>query len=175
MAAVCGAECIVHVYIAIGSQSLGEFFLALLHFLFSGFIGGIFFVDTHGLAFFFGVETEVFQQQSLAGLKGSSHVGSGHAVGSELNICVQSLAHGIFNLSEREFCVYFAFGFAHVAHDDSGTAVGEDFLESGEGTTDTGVVGDVSVFVQRYVEVNAYQCFVTVEIEIVDSHCCVYC
>ncbi len=62
-----------------------------------------------------------------------------------------------------------------MAHDDSGTAVGEDFLECGEGTTDTGVVGDVSVFVQRYVEVNAYQCFVTVEIEIVDSHCCVYC
>ncbi len=57
-----------------------------------------------------------------------------------------------------------------MAHDDEAAAVGEDFLECGERTADTGVVGDVAVLVQGNVEVNAHNCLLAVEIVLINSH-----
>ena len=57
-----------------------------------------------------------------------------------------------------------------MAHNDKSTTVGEDFFESREGAADAGIVGYVAVFVQRHIEVNANDGFVTIEIEIVDCH-----
>ncbi len=167
---MCGAEGIVHIYVGIRSQSLRKFFLTFFHFLLGGFVGGVFFVNAYGLAFFFGIEAEVFEQEHLAGLEGGSHVGGGSAVGSELHVGAESLGYGFLNLAERHFGVHFAFGLAHVAHDNERTAVFEDFLKGGESAADTGVVGDVSVLVQGHIEVNAYDGFMAIEVEVVDCH-----
>ncbi len=168
--AVSGAECVVHIYVGVRSQSLGEVFLTFFHFLLGVSVGGIFLVDAHGLAFFLGIEAEVLEQESLAGLQSGSHVSGGSAVGSELYVGAESLGYGVLDLRERHLGVHFAFGLAHVAHDDERTAVSEDFLEGGESTADTGIVGDVAVLVQGHIEVNAYDGFVAVEVEIVDCH-----
>jgi len=57
-----------------------------------------------------------------------------------------------------------------VRHEDSGTAVGEDLLQSGEGTADTGVVCDLTILIEGYVEIYTYDCLLTGKVEFVDSH-----
>ena len=56
------------------------------------------------------------------------------------------------------------------AHDNEAATIVEDFFESGEGTTDTGIVSDVTVFVQRHVEVNANDCLFTGKLVVVNIH-----
>ena len=51
---------------------LGKFGLTILHFLLGIGVSGIFLVDTYGLAFFFGMEAEVFEQEYLAGLEAAA-------------------------------------------------------------------------------------------------------
>ena len=156
MAAVCGAECVVHVYIGVACQSLGKFFLTFFHFLLGCVVSGVFLVDAYGLAFFLGIEAEVFEQQHLTGLEFLGLFGSLCAIFGEFNRSVESLAYGILNLSERELGVYLAFGFAHVRHYDECATIVKNFLEGGEGAADAGIVGDVGVFIQGHIEVNAY-------------------
>ena len=55
-------------------------------------------------------------------------------------------------------------------HDDEAAAIFEDFLEGGQCTADTGVVGDVTVFVQGHIEVNAYDGFLAGKLVIVYFH-----
>ena len=57
-----------------------------------------------------------------------------------------------------------------MAHDDEASAVVENFLKSGQSAADTGIVGDVAVFVKRHIEVNANDGFLAVEIVVVDCH-----
>ncbi len=71
-------------------------------------------------------------------------------------------------MAERELGVDFAFGFAHVAHEDEAASVGKDFFQSGESAADAGVVGHVTIFIEGYVEVNAYDCLFTGKIVIFD-------
>ncbi len=170
MAAVCGAECVVHVNVGIRGELFGKFFLALFHFLLGGVVVGVFFVDTHGLAFFFGVEAEVFEQEHLAGLEVGGHVVGGGAVFGESYVGAEGLGNGVLNLAERHFGVHLAFGLAHVRHDDERTVVVQDFLEGGEGTADAGIVSDVAVLVEGHIEVNADDGLLAIEVEIVD--CC---
>ena len=92
------------------------------------------------------------------------------AVGGEFHVGAECLGHIVLDLGEGEFGVDFAFGLAHVRHEDEAAAVGQDFLEGGEGTADAGVVRDVAVFVQGHVEVNAHDRLLAGEVEVVDSH-----
>ena len=57
-------------------------------------------------------------------------------------------------------------------HDDQAAAVGEDLLECGERTADTGVVGDVAVLIEGHIEVYTYYSLLAIEIKIFKfSHC----
>ena len=58
---------------------------------------------------------------------------------------------------------------AEVGHDDEGTASGENFLKGRDGGTDTGVVGDFELFVQRNIEVNTDDGFLASEIIGIDK------
>ena len=124
------------------------------------------FVDSHGFAFLFGVEAEVFEQEHLSGFEGISHSFGVCGVGSELHFATEGFADGIFDLEEAEFGVDFAFGFPHVRHDDEAAAVIEYFLKSREGTANTGVVCDVTILVEGYIEVHADESLFTCEIVI---------
>ena len=104
---------------------------------------------------FFGVEAEVFKQEHFAGFEIGGSFSSVGAIGSKLHVAAECLGHCVLDLGERVFGVDLAFGLAHVAHDDERAAVGEDLFEGGEGTADAGVVGDVAIFVEGHVEVNA--------------------
>ncbi len=57
-----------------------------------------------------------------------------------------------------------------MAHYDKRAAVGEYFFEGGKSSADTGIVGDVAVFIQRHIEVYAYDSFFALEVKIVDCH-----
>ena len=168
--AVCGAESIIHIYVGVRSQFLCKFFLAFFHFFLGSLVCGIFFVDAHGLAFFFGIEAKVFEQECLTGLEGCCHVGCRHAVVGKSHVGSESLGYGVLNLAEGEFGVNLAFGLAHMAHYDKRAAVGEYFFEGGKSSADTGIVGDVAVFIQRHIEVYAYDSFFALEVKIVDCH-----
>ena len=82
----------------------------------------------------------------------------------------ESLGHGILDLKKGEFGVYLAFGLAHVRHDDEAAAILEDFFKGGKGATDTGIIGDVAVLIQRHVEVYTYYRLFAGEIVIVKFH-----
>ena len=170
MLAVCRTKRVVHVYVGIGSQSLGKFLLAGFHCLLSLFVSGVGLLDAHGLAFFFGIEAKVFEQEHFAGLEGGSCFGCFGAVGSKLNGNAEVCAHGLYDLRERELGVHLSFGLAHVAHDDECAAVGKDFLERGQCAANAGVVGHVAVLIEGYVEVNANNGLEAFEIACVDCH-----
>ena len=46
-------------------------------------------------------------------------------------------------------------------HDDGGTTVSKNLLQGGEGTADTGVVSDLTILIEGYVEVYTYDCLLT--------------
>ncbi len=118
MAAVCGTEGVVHIYVGVGSESLGKFFLTLFHFLLGCVVAGIFFVDTHGLTLFFGIEAEVFEEEHLTGFKSLGLIEGLAAVFGKFHFGAECLGYGILDLAEGELGVDLAFGLAHVAHDD---------------------------------------------------------
>ena len=168
--AVCRTKRVVHVYVGIGSQSLGKFLLAGFHCLLSLFVSGVGLLDANGLAFFFGIEAKVFEQEHFAGLEGGSCFGCFGAVGSKLNGNAEVCAHRFYDLRERELGVHLSFGLAHVAHDDECAAVGKDFLKRGQCAANAGVVGHVTVLIEGYVEVNANNGLEAFEIACVDCH-----
>ena len=55
-------------------------------------------------------------------------------------------------------------------HDDKAAAVGKDFFEGRERAANTGVIGHMAVFIQRHIEVNAYNGFFACEVIVVDFH-----
>jgi len=57
-----------------------------------------------------------------------------------------------------------------VRHDDGGATVGQDLLQGGQGTADAGVVSDVAILIEGYVEVYTYDCLLTGKVEFVDCH-----
>ena len=168
--AVSGAEGIHHVVVGIGSEGLGKLLLAFLHGFLRGIIGGVGLVDAHRLAFLFGIETEIFEQQHFAGLEGCRSFLCFGAVGSKGNGSFERCGYGLLDSTEGELGVDFAFGLAHVAHDDESAAIGKNLFEGGEGAADAGVVGDFSFFVEGHIEVYADDSLLTCEITSVDSH-----
>ena len=175
MAAMGCAEGVHHVAVGVGGQCLGKFLLAFLHFLLGGVVFGRTFLYANGLAFLLGIESEVFQQQNVAWLQGCGSILCLCAVRCELDGRAECSGNGIRDLSEGEFGVHFSFGLAHVAHDDEGSSVGKYLFQGGQGATYARVVRDFSVFVKGYVEVNADDDFLTLEVAFVDGHDCIVC
>ena len=66
--------------------------------------------------------------------------------------------------------LFFAFWFTHVRHDNKSTAIGKDLFQSRQGTANTGVVSDFTIFVQRYIEVYADDCLFAGKVKFVNCH-----
>ncbi len=164
------SECVVDIYVGIACKGLGKLLLAFFHLFFCCFVDGIGLFDAGGLAFFFGVEAEVFEEQHFAGLECLGCIGGFSAVVGKLHFAAESLGYIALDLREGEFGVDLTFGLAHVAHDDEASSVVEYLVECGEGSTDTGVVSNVAVLVKGNVEVNTYDGFFAVEVKTVDCH-----
>ena len=162
------SERVVDVDVGIRSQFLGKFLLLFLQF----FLGcGLFLVGRElgaGLAFFLFVEAEVLEQQHFARLQGCNLCVSLHAVVAELDFGAQIALDGRDDLLERVLRVGVLFGSAHVRHQDGAAAVGQHFLDGGQGTADAGVVAHCAgLFVEGHVEVNSDYGFLAIEIETV--------
>ena len=170
MFAVSGTECVHNVAVSVGSKSLSELFLTRFHLFLSRLVCGIFFLDADGFAFLLRIETEVLEEQYLARFEGSCLSLSLSAVLCELYRTTERSSYCIYDLAEAELSLYFAFGFAHVAHDDEGTAFIKDVFEGRQRTANTGVVCDLTIFIQRYVEIYTYDRLLTGEFVIFDSH-----
>ena len=100
-------ECIIYIAVCIRSQSLCEFFLAF----FNGFLGSFLFIvccvfsQTSWFAFFFRIETKVFQQQCFARLQCSS-LSAGFftdTVVSKLNFYAQQFRNVFQDMFQRIF------------------------------------------------------------------------
>jgi hypothetical protein len=55
-----------------------------------------------------------------------------------------------------------------VTHQDDGPAIGEDFLNGGNGGLHAGVIGYLELVVERHIEVYTHQGFFATEIEITE-------
>ena len=166
MFAVSCAEGVVYINVGVRSQGLGKFFLTFFHLLGSSFIAGVSFVYAHRLAFLFGIETEVFKQKHLTGFEVFGCLFSLQAVGGELNVAAEGFRHSVANLQQREFGIDFAFGFAHVRHQDKAAAVVEYLFEGGKGTADAGIVGDMAILIEGHIEIYAYYGTLAFEVKV---------
>ena len=174
MFAVCSTESIHDIAVCVRSKGLGELFLARFHLFLGGFVGRIFFLDSYRLAFLFRIETEVLEKKYLSRFECCCFVLSFGAILCELNRASECSGYCVNDLAEAEFSLYFAFRFAHVAHDNERTAFVKDVFESRQRTADTGVVCNLTVFVQWYIEIHTYNRLLAGEFVIFNSHNCVY-
>ena len=170
---MCGAKCIVHVAISIRSQLLGEFLLAFLYsFLGCGFLLVRSVVgQATGLAFFFGIETEVLKQQGLARLQSSGLGGSffAHAVAGKLYFNAEQLVQVLQDVFQGVF-LRNTFRTAQVRTNNDTTTVGQNFLQRRKCGTHTRIIGDVEVFVQGHIEVHADERLFTGKVKLIDCH-----
>ena len=135
--AVRGAEGIVHVHIAQGRQLSRESRVA---------------------GFFFLVKTQVIEQQHLAGLQRrrfpgrfvAEHVAAPLHVAAILLLQVQEQAF------ERKLLLGAALGPAQVREQHHRAAIVQDFHHRRRGHADAGIVGDVQVFIEGHVEIDAH-------------------
>ena len=141
------AKGVHHVAVGIAGQRLGKLLLRSLHGLLGLVVLGSTFLYAHGLAFLFGIEAQVLEQQGLAHLQGSSLLLSLGTVGSESHGNAESLLYSLADLAQRLLHIHLALGLAHVAHDDGGTTVGQNLLQCGQGTGDAGVVRNLTILV----------------------------
>ena len=90
---VSGTECVVYVAVSVRSKFLGKLFLAFLNGSFGSFLFFVcrIFGQTARFAFFFSIETKVFEQQHFTRLQSGSLNGSffAHAVVGELYLNTQ--------------------------------------------------------------------------------------
>ncbi len=98
MLAVSCTECVVNVYVGVACEFLCELLLTALHLLLGFVISGIRLVDAYRLAFFLGIEAEVFKKQDFTGLEVGGGFRSVGAVGGELNVAAESLGYIVLNL-----------------------------------------------------------------------------
>ena len=171
MSTVSGTECVVYIAVSVRSQFLGKFFLAFFYsFLCSSFLFvSCVFCQTSWFAFFFSIETKVFEQQHFARLQSSSFHGSffTHTVVSKLNFNTQQFRQVFDDMFQRKF-IGNAFRTTQMRANNDASAVCKDLLQSGKSRTHTGVVCDVEVFVQGYIEVHANKCLFSGKIEFVN-------
>ena len=164
-------EGVHHIAISVRSQGLGEVFLTSFHLFLGRLISRVIFLDANGFAFLFGIEAQVLKQQHLACLQCSSFSLCLGAIGSELHLSnAQRLGYSVLNLTEAVLGSRLAFGLTHVAHDNKRTTVSKDMLQRRQSTADTGVVGDVTVFVQGHIKVHTDNRLLSGELVIVNRH-----
>ena len=168
--AVSSTEGIHDVAVSVRSERLGKLLLAGLHSLLSLVVSRIFLIDANGLTLFLRIETQVLEQQSLTHLQSLSSISSLSAVGSESNGNTQSLLYSLTDLTQRLLGVNLSFGLTHVRHDDDSTTISQNLLQGGQSTADTGVVSNLTILVQGYVEVYTYDCLLTGKVEFVNCH-----
>ena len=170
-----GAERVVTEDFAVAefSEFLGEFFLLGLHFGLGSFlllVGGV--VGQLGLAFFFLIETGVFDHHDFAGLERLG-LGDGFradAVGAELNrLAEQFFQFGGNRLQAKFGFVAFAFRAAEVAHQYERTALSEHIVDSRNRGGDTGEVAYVAFF-NRHIKIYTHQNPVTLYVHITNRH-----
>ncbi len=165
-----GAEGIHHVAVSIAGQRLGKLLLALLHGLLGLVVFGSTLLDADGLALLLRIEAQVLQQQCLAHLQILGSLLSLGAVGSESYGHAQCLLYSLANLAQRLLHVHLSLGLAHVRHDDACTTVGQDLLQRGQCTANAGVVRNLTILVQGYVEVYTYNCLLSGKVHFIDCH-----
>ena len=164
------SESVVYINVSIRSQLLCEVFLTFLHLVLSSCVSRICLVDAYRFAFLFRIEAEVLEQKSLARFQSFSLFVGVCAVRSELNLYAKCLGNIFLYLSQRQFRVYFAFRFTHVAHHYQCTTVSQHFLECRERTAYTCVISYFSVLIQWNIEVHANDCLLSGKIELIDFH-----
>jgi len=154
--AVAGAERVVDVNVGEGGEFRGEFGVALL---------------------FARLETEVFENDDVAvGQRGDFRFRVGaDGVGREVDFRVRKeFAETNRRRFQRVFGVRFVLRTAEVAHQNDLTAAFEDGFDRRERHTDAAIVGDVPVFVERDVEIDANQNLLTGDVDVSDRffrHC----
>ena len=161
-------------YVAVGirSELLGKLLLTSLHLLLCSVELRCALFYANWLAFLFWVEAEVLKKQSLARLQSSCLLRSVAAILGKLNLNTESCRNVRNNLAQRKLHVYLALWLAHVRHHNESAAISKYLLQCRKGTADTGIVCYISVLVQWYVEVNAYNSLLTGKVEIFDFHFC---
>ena len=170
MGAVRGAERVVAIDIAIGSELFSKLFLLLFESGFRSlelFIGLTVFLFEFGL--FFLVVTGIFQHQDVARL----HCGDFRvrlcAVGGKRDRLAEQFGEVIRNQLEGGVGGdSFFIGTAEMAHENEASALFENVFDGGEGALDTGIVFD-DAFFDRHVEVNAHDNALAFEIDIAKS------
>ena len=167
-------ECVHNIYISVRSQLLSKFLLAFLHSLLCLVVFWSALLNTYRLAFLFWIETKVLKQQSLTWLKSCSRLRSISAVVSELNLYTKALRNLSNNLRKRELWINLTLRLTHVAHHDDCTAISQNLLKSREGTTDTGVVGYITILVQWNVKIYTNDCLLAGKVKLIDCHFTLY-
>ena len=116
------------------------------------------------------MEAKVLQEERLAVLELHRHPLRllADAVGSELHVHAEQLRDVGEDIFHRELGVGSGLRATEVGGDDEPTAVTDDLLEGGEGSTDAGVVGDLEIIVQRDVEVDTHEDALTAEVVVLD-------
>ena len=157
---VCRAECVVDVAVCIRSELLDELLLrALFERLLCRFLlfVGCIFGQPARFALFLGIEAEVFEQHHFAGLEVLGHFGSlfAHAVAGEQHFMSQACFDGADDVFEREFHIVVLLGASQMRHENYRSPLFEYFLDSGDRCTDTGIVRDFELVVQRHIEIHA--------------------
>ena len=134
-----GPERIVHVVVAIGGQSRGEFGIAL---------------------FLARMKAQILQQHDVSGL----HVfdqdvgaGSDHVAGHAHAIVGQEFLQMVTDGGQAEAMVVFPLGAAQMGHKHQPRAPLGQPGDGGKGCADAGVIGDEAMLIQRHVEIHPHQ------------------
>ena len=144
MCTVSGSESIVNPAIAIGSKFFGKSFVAF---------------------FFFLVETKVFEHQHFTGLQRFGHCLNfgANTIGSKFYFATQQFAEVTDQMFHRIFVVRTSFWASKMRHNDWRTTFGNYFVDGLYSRTNTGIIGNHKIFVERHVEINTDKCFFTSE------------
>ena len=170
MLAVSGTEGVHHIAVCVGSKDFGEIFLACLHLFLGCLVSGVFFLDAYRFALLFRIEAKVLQHQYLARFERSGFVLSLCAILCKLNRTAERSADSVYNLAEAELSLHFAFRLAHVAHDDERTAIVQNVLERRKRTADTGVISNLTVFIEWHIEIHTNNRLLAGEFVIFNRH-----
>ncbi len=162
-----GAERVVAVDVAVGSELLRELFLLFLELglLRLELLVALAFL-LFELALLFLVEAGVLKHHDVAGLHGLDDVVGVGAVGREGDGLAEHLGEVFGDRLEAEIGLVALFGgTAEVAHEDEAAALFEDVLDGGQGALDAGVVFD-DAFLDGHVEVDAHDDAFAFEIDV---------
>jgi len=125
------------------------------------------------VGFFFGVETQVFEQQDLTRLDPGGGLGGGFAdaISRELDRSVKNLLQALGDREQAAAHVALAVRAPKVRTNNQFDVVVEQILDGRQGLFDAVIVGDLTV-VERHVVVGAQQDGLTGQIDVFDCFFC---